>query len=251
MFPIINIGPLAIQSSGLIIIIGIWFSLNIVEKYSLLFVHPDRNFSKVLSWSLISILIFARLSYIIQFPNDFFGSPISIISFNMALFDFASGIVMAAILFVVLNYRNKINFTASLNTITPGLSLFLIFYSLSLLAVGDYFGLPTSLPWGIELWGVIRHPLQIYFMAGASLIFSFVIRQIWLKKINNLFLKFLICLSTLIIFLEYFRGDGLNQIANVNVYQIISFLILTFSLFKLNFPPLQLVLTKDENDSLN
>ena len=250
MFPILNIGPLAIQSSGLIIIIGIWFSMNIIEKYSYLFIHPDRNFSKILSWSMVSILVFARLSYIIQFPNDFFRSPLSIISPNISLFDFASGIVMATILFVVLNYRSNIKFSAALGAITPGLSVFLIFYSLSLLAVGNYFGLPTSMPWGIELWGVVRHPLQIYLMAGASLILIFVMRQIKLNRINNLFINFVICLSSLVIFLDYYRGDGLFQIANVHLFQVVAFLFLIISLFKLHFHPKRFVVANDENNSL-
>jgi prolipoprotein diacylglyceryltransferase len=251
MFPILNIGPLAIQSSGLIIIIGIWFSMDIIEKYSYLFITPDRNFSKNLYWSLISIIVFARLAYIIQFPNDFFKSPLSIISLNTALFDFASGILMATILFVVLNYRNNINFSASLAAITPGLSLFLIFYSLSLLATGNYFGLPTSMPWGIELWGVVRHPLQIYLMAGASITFIFVIRQLKLNKINNIFINFSICLSSLVIFLDYYRGDGLFQIANVHLFQFVAFLILIISLFKLHFQSKEFVVRKDDNNFHN
>jgi len=225
--------------------------MNIIEKYSYLFIHPDRNFSKTLSWSLISILVFARLSYIIQYPHDFLRSPLSIISPNTSLFDFASGIVMATILFVVLIYRNNINFSEALRAITPGLSLFLIFYSLSLLAVGNYFGLPTSMPWGIELWGVVRHPLQIYLLVGVSLIFIFIIRQIKINKINNLFINFAIYLSSLVIFLEYYRGDGLFQLANVHLIQVVAFLILIICLIKLHIHLKQFVVANDDNNSLN
>jgi phosphatidylglycerol:prolipoprotein diacylglycerol transferase len=138
--------------------------------------------------------------------------------------------------------------SAALGAITPGLSLFLIFYSLSLLAVGNYFGLPTSMPWGIELWGIVRHPLQIYLMAGASLIFIFVIRQLRLNRINNLINYFVICLSCLVIYLDYYRGDALFQIANVHLFQIVAFLFLIISLFNLHFHPKQFAVATDEKN---
>jgi phosphatidylglycerol---prolipoprotein diacylglyceryl transferase len=41
--------------------------------------------------------------------------------------------------------------------------------SLGLLLSGEALGQPTSLPWGIALFGTIRHPTQLYFVLGALL----------------------------------------------------------------------------------
>jgi prolipoprotein diacylglyceryltransferase len=32
---------------------------------------------------------------------------------------------------------------------------------------GDYYGIPTRLPWGVDLWGALRHPTQIYLTLAA------------------------------------------------------------------------------------
>jgi len=235
MLPVLNIGPIAIQTSGLIVMIGIWFSIAIIEKYSRIFIFDERNFLKILNLSLVSILIFARISYIIQYPNDFLSTPLSIISLNKALFDFNSGIIFSSILFRVLIFKYDFKIVSALNALTPGISLFLIFYSLSLFANGDYFGIPSSIPWGIGLWGIYRHPLQLYFMVGTSVIFIFIIWQISRNITNDLFLKFLIFISSLVIFLEYFRGDRTFQLHNIHILQVLAFITLIISLYIINF----------------
>jgi phosphatidylglycerol:prolipoprotein diacylglycerol transferase len=39
--------------------------------------------------------------------------------------------------------------------------------SVGLLLSGEAFGVPTSLPWGVVLFGAVRHPTQIYFALAA------------------------------------------------------------------------------------
>jgi hypothetical protein len=39
--------------------------------------------------------------------------------------------------------------------------------SVGLLLSGEAFGVPTSLPWGVPLFGAMRHPTQIYFALAA------------------------------------------------------------------------------------
>lgn len=39
--------------------------------------------------------------------------------------------------------------------------------SFGLLLSGEAFGVPTSLPWGVQLLGTVRHPTQIYLALAA------------------------------------------------------------------------------------
>lgn len=234
MFPIINIGPLAIQSAGLFIILGLWLSINLIEKYCHQFVKSERNFINLLTWTLFSIIIFSRIAYIIQFSSDFLLQPLTVFSLSPALMDFNTGIIFSAILFIILLKRNNYRYSDALTALTPGISLFLFFYFFSLFSTGDYYGLPTELPWGIKLWGLVRHPLQIYYLIGAILIFIYIILQIRNNKVQTLFQKFLIAWSLLVIFLDFFRGDNQFIFFNVHIFQLVALIILIWNLLKIN-----------------
>ena len=49
---------------------------------------------------------------------------------------------------------------------------------LATFAVGSQYGTPTGLPWGINLWGEIRHPVQLYQTFGFLLIMIFQLRHL-------------------------------------------------------------------------
>ena len=75
MFPILNIGPLAIQTPGLVIIVGIYVSVLLVEKQSKRYSLNVSDVSNLIFLYLISTIIIGRLSYVFQFPSIFFENP--------------------------------------------------------------------------------------------------------------------------------------------------------------------------------
>jgi len=234
MFPIINIGPLAIQSSGFIIILGIWFGISSIEKNCQKFFVSHKNFVTDIYWALFSILIFSRIAYIVQYPNDFFEQPISIFSPNLALFDPISGVILGSILLFILFKKDKIDIESAINAMTSGISLFLIFYFISLLAKGEYYGISTTVPWGIVLWGLTRHPLQIYYAITSMGIYIWVINSLRNNLTMDLFAKFLVAISIMFIFLDYYRGDNQNIIGGIHIVQVVGLIVLIISLLKLN-----------------
>ncbi|KPV54953.1 hypothetical protein SE17_00645 [Kouleothrix aurantiaca] len=48
-----------------------------------------------------------------------------------------------------------------------------------MLLSGEAFGLPTSMPWGVPLFGTIRHPTQIYFALTALISLGILV---WLAR---------------------------------------------------------------------
>ncbi|MHB8134179.1 MAG: prolipoprotein diacylglyceryl transferase family protein [Anaerolineaceae bacterium] len=234
MFPIINIGPLAIQSSGFIIILGIWFGISSIEKNYHKFILSQKNFMTDIYWALFSIPIFSRISYIIQYMNDFLDHPKSIFSPNLSLFDPLSGVILSAILLLILLKKDKISIESSINAMTSGISLFLIFYFTSLLANGEYYGISTTVPWGIILWGVPRHPLQIYYAIAFMGIYFWIRNSLRTNLINDLFAKFIVAISIMFIFLDFFRGDNQNIVGGIHIIQVLGLIALIISLLKLN-----------------
>jgi prolipoprotein diacylglyceryltransferase len=232
MFPIINIGPLAIQAPGLIILMGIYLSFMALEKYSAKFNLSSEIISNIVFTSLISAVIFARIAYVFQYPTIFVKNPLTILSINLSFFDPLSGLVFA-LLFLFIRIRKKeLDVLSVLDNLTPGLSIFLTFCFFSLIASGKYYGFGTDLPWGIFLWGTIRHPLQLYFLIG-SLLVNFIVWQLLKNKIaeGKTFFMFLSIQSVEFIFLDYFRGDGNFQLGNLHLMQLFALGFLFLSIF--------------------
>ncbi len=237
MLPILNIGPLAIQAPGLIIMIGIWFGLTAIEKNSAKFNINGNTLSNLVLWSLLSMVLFARIGYIAHYSAIFAERPLSVLSPNLSLFDPLSGLSLGTVFFFVLIQRKKLHISNVLNAITTGLSVFVIFFFLSLLASGNYYGLPSSLPWSIHLWGFKRHPLQLYYVLALVFLCVWIF---WLmgkpQKRHILFFEFLRWFSVIIIFLDFFRGDLGMRVGTVHVLQISAFISLLISIvFVKNF----------------
>ncbi len=236
MFPILQIGPLAIQTPGLAILLGLWIGLTVAERYaSENEVNPDKLYNLTLV-ALIFGIGGARLIYAARFPAAFSANPASLVSLNPGLLDLTGGIFTGLIAALVYGQRNKLPFWRTLDALTPALAVAGFAIGLSHLAAGTAYGAPTDLPWGIPLWGANRHPSQAYNMVAAMFILALVWpARPWLvslrKTPGSSFLVFMALTAGAQLFLEAFRGDSAILPNGIRVAQIISWIVLAASLW--------------------
>ncbi len=233
MLPTIQIGPVSIPTSTMILLVGFWLSLSLAEKYS-----SRRGISAIILNNLVLIsvivgILSSRFVFIIRYPSAFEANPLSAIYPNPNMLDPLGGV--AGVLLTALIYinRKQLNYWQVLDAITPLLSGMMVAMSLANLASGDAFGVPTNLPWAIDLWNAKRHPTQVYDTIAASII-MFILwpARSWLShlKPGGLFLSFLVLSSFTKLVTEAVRGDStlfLNQ------YRGIQFLYLGILLLSL------------------
>ena len=236
MMPILQIGPLAIQLPGLLLILGIYLGLWLAERYSSRYkVAPNTLYSLVLL-TLITGFIGARLSYVLRYPEIFTSNPGSLFSLNYTLLDQFGGISVAMLGALVYGQKKGLSFWSTLDALTPLLAAFAITLALAHIASGSAFGAVTKKPWGIELWGAKRHPSQIYEAVTASLILVILwpARQ-WIKRLvsGGYFLSFCALTSLSVLFLEAFRGDSILLPGGFRLPQVLAMLILLLSLYGL------------------
>ncbi len=234
MFPVVNIGPLALQFPGLMMILGLWLGLLLTEK-----LYKDKKINEIYNLvfiTLISGLLGARLGYVIQYQAAFSDNPINIISINSGMLDIKSGIGLGFIAFIVYCYRKNFNIWSTLDTLTPLFAVIGIALGFAHLSSGDVYGIPTSLPWGIKLWGAQRHPTQVY-----EIIFGFVILIYVIKLVNTgryqnqgvVFLAFIAMYAFSYIFIDSFRASQTLSTTGLRTSQIIAWLILALSLWSI------------------
>ncbi len=237
MFPILQIGPLAIQVPGLVLILALWIGLSIMEKNAGKHkVKADVLYNLVFS-GLVAGAIGARLTYAGRFPAAFAQSPLSLISLNPGLLDPVGGLASALIGAFIYGQRKKLSLWPTLDALTPVFGALAIALPFANLASGRGFGAETSLPWGIEIWGAVRHPTQFYETAAAIFVFTFI----WPKMTRpgkgtnpgSVFLQFVILIAALKLFLEGFRGDSVTVLNGLRTAQIAAWLVLAIALLEL------------------
>jgi prolipoprotein diacylglyceryltransferase len=157
VFPVIQIGPLALQTPGLILLIGVWAGLSLAEhgvsqpEEEAPNLNPNTLFNLALA-ALIAGIVGARLFYLIRYPSAL-ESPWSLVSVNFSLLDPWSGAAVGLIGAIVYGSRKGLLFWRTLDACTPAFAGFAITLHISHLASGDAFGAPAELPWSINCGG--------------------------------------------------------------------------------------------------
>lgn len=230
MLPILSIGRLSIQTSGLIAILAIWIGFGQIERYAKRRgLNPD-TYSTMIMTALIAGVIGARVAYVVQNAN-FWQDLTAFVSISPTMFDPLSGVLVGLLAAFIYGSRKKLPFWISLDLFTPGLAVWMIALGLMHLANGDSFGSPAQLPWSIYLYGAWRHPQQIYETAAALIIAVFIwpLKQQKDAIAGARFLLFSLLSAFARLFLEYFHGDSAVIGGMIRSAQITSLLIVIVS----------------------
>lgn len=234
MFPILQIGPLALRTPGLLLILGVYLGLILAERYSSRRgLKPDHLYNLTFI-ALIAGALGARLSFAAQHADLFKGALINLVSLDTTLLDPFGGIAAGLIAALVYGQRKQLGLWPTLDAFTPMLAVFAVALGLSNLASGKAFGAPTSLPWGIDLWGATRHPSQVYETIAALVILSVLWAQ-FRKDLppGRLFLEFIAMSAGARLFLEAFRGDSTIIFGSLRLAQVLAWVVLAVSIWML------------------
>ena len=234
MFPIFQIGPVALQVPGLVLLAGLWIGLTLSERLARRRGEDPGHLYNLVFISLITGVIGARLSYAATYPNAFTTDPRSLVSLNPGLLDPLAGALIAAGAAAIYLFRKNLPLWSTLDALTPLFAVMGIAIGISHFASGSAFGIPTQVPWGIQLWGATRHPTQIYeLMLATFTLFAimFLDRTSWSLTPGNIFLSFISLSAVARLFLEAYRGDSILLDSGFRIAQVISWLVLAACLF--------------------
>jgi prolipoprotein diacylglyceryltransferase len=238
MFQVFQVGPLELQAPGLILLVGVWLGLILAERLAPRFGAQSNQVYNLVFVALIAGVIGARVSFVIQNIEVFFQSPLNVFSLTPGLLDPLGGLAFGLVIALVYGNRKKIPWGHVLDAIVPFLCVMMIAFGASNFASGDFFGMETALPWGIELWGAKRHPTQMYLIIAGLVILSII----WFRstKPNLLegipgitFIRFVALSAGAFLFIEGFRADNSILENGIRVNQIIAWLVLAASLLGL------------------
>jgi phosphatidylglycerol:prolipoprotein diacylglycerol transferase len=210
---------------------GWWLAERIVKREAKI---NEAAFSNLTFYGLLAFVLGGRILYALDNIEIFARSPLSIFSPNPQLFDPFLGGAAAIVTMLIYGQRAKLPFWPTLDALTPLLAALMVGIGAAHLADGSAFGKETSLPWGIAVNGVTRHPSQVYEIVFAFFILNLIGTRGSLPRAGAQFLTFLAWTSAARLFLEAFRGDSALVFGSLRLGQILAWAALAVAFFALN-----------------
>lgn len=162
MYPVIPLGPARIEARSLLILIAIWTTMEVGARLAR---RAGLDGDHVYNGGLYAIavgVIAGRLAHVALFWSVYREEPLQIVSLNpnaLLTLPLVAGALLTMIAYV---WRYRLPLAPLADAVAPALLVGLALFSIGNLLAGRAYGLPTDLPWGISLWGVHRHPTQLY-----------------------------------------------------------------------------------------
>jgi prolipoprotein diacylglyceryltransferase len=235
MFPVLQLGPLAIQTPGLLLLLSVWVGVTLAGKRA-----PQRGLraetlDAIITPALIAFVIGGRVTYALSHISAIQQSPLDIISLDASLFDAFGGLIVALMVGFAYGQKMRLDLWPTLDALAPFCATLAIGLGAARLASGAAFGADTSLPWGIQLHGATRHPSQVYEVAAALFILNLVALRKPFEIPGKQFLLWVAWTAGAALFLEAFRGDSAIVLGGLRLGQIAAWVVLAGALVGLEW----------------
>lgn len=162
MLPVLQIGPFAVQTYPLALVLAGWVALAVGARAARwLGLDGDHIYNAGL-YGLLAGVIVGRFAHVLVFWPAYRSQPLEIFGFNTTAFLLWPGILAAVAVAGWYIYRRQLPLTAMLDAFAPGLLCGLAAAAIGALLTGRNPGAAANVPWSVNLWGVERHPVQIY-----------------------------------------------------------------------------------------
>jgi prolipoprotein diacylglyceryltransferase len=162
MLPYLNLGPIGLPTAPLVYILGVWLALYAVDRAARrLRQQPERLYA-LASIALLGGFIGARVTFILLHWSAYDDNLLGIIWPLTTGYNAPGGVLIGAAAGFFYGRWRRLSLWPTLDALAPGLLIFLMTASLADFLGGAGYGSLTSLPWGIDQYGVRRHAVQLY-----------------------------------------------------------------------------------------
>ncbi|MFQ6605492.1 MAG: prolipoprotein diacylglyceryl transferase [Fidelibacterota bacterium] len=262
MYPtIFKIGPLTIHSFGLLLVIAFYTCFYLLDREMKRLGYDNKIASDIVFAAALGGILGAKIYYLLENFGRVVADPIGMI-FSGAGLVFYGGLIGGTLGVTYVIRKNNFSWLHFGDIVAPLLMLGYGIGRIGCFLVGDDYGLPTKLPWGVPFenglppttyaifdryypWinldgftqGVIPvHPTQLYEFGLALIIFSFL----WSRRKNilhagQLFFTYLILAGAERFLIEFIRTNP-KYIAGLSGAQIISIFMISIGIYFLYHP---------------
>lgn len=226
MLPTLSIGPLVIPTASLVTILGIWASLAAIEKAAEIL---DLNVPWIYSLATIAMgsgFVAARTVFVAAHWSAYSENLVGIVWPLTSGYNLWAGILVGLAAAFFYGRARQLHAGDTLDALAPGMLVAAISISLADFLAGPGYGTEAQLPWSISLFGISRHPVQLYeiLVAALSLLlwFAFLRRRAFG---GHLFLLTAVVFSMGRLFIDAYRANTILTAGGYHVVQIASLFV--------------------------
>jgi len=170
MYPVlVKIGGLELYTQTVLIFLaglaGLWLALRCADRLSV----PREAVLDVTIWGFLAAMLGARALFVLLYWPYYRLYPIEILTLEGGGLSFQGGLLASGLAGLYIARRRGLNPWKVGDVMAPGLALALPIMRVGCLMNGCDSGIATTVPWGLPIGGVVRHPIQLY-EAGANLL---------------------------------------------------------------------------------
>ncbi len=232
MLTTLQVGPLALPTYPLMLLIAGWVGLAVSAKAAgRLGLDADHLYNAGLC-GMLAGLIAGRLAHVIGFWSAYRTQPIEIVGLNTRAFLLLPALAAALGVGAWYVQRHRLPWLTVLDACTPGALVASAIISLGALLAGRALGAPAHVPWAIEVWGVPRHPTQVYEML-ADLAVALVVLSVLAKpaRPGTGALVGLLGYGLSRWLLEPFRAESLLVLGGIRAAQLLGLAVALIALY--------------------
>ncbi|MBX3013897.1 MAG: prolipoprotein diacylglyceryl transferase [Caldilineaceae bacterium] len=170
MYPVLPFGPMTIPTGPLVALVALTVGLEVAGRVGR---RLHLSTDDVWNIGLVSIsvsLIVARLWNVIQFWEVYLAEPGLILSLRPSGFVWSAGLAAGLIVAYAYLWRRSLAPAPMAVTFAAGALSAAALLASGAFLTGSLIGLPTDLPWALPYYGVLRHPVALYYALGFVLL---------------------------------------------------------------------------------
>lgn len=232
MLPTLSLGSIVLPTTGLVFILGVWVLLSVIERAAkALNLDAEATYS-LSTVALVGGFIGARLTFVALHWSAYQENLAGIVWPLTSGFDIWGGLIVGLTAAFFYGRARQLPPLITLDALIPGLVMAFMVVSLADFLGGPGFGEETSVFWAISLFGIRRHPVQIYeLVIGGLALFAW-----WRTLPNRTFDGQLFLIGTAVysagrLLTDAYRANAWLTTSGLHVVQLLSLLILLVSLF--------------------
>lgn len=234
MLPVLNIGPLAIPTRSLLVLMSFWLAQEVIIRLARRQRLDENAFANFGLLTIGAGLLAARLVYAAYYLSIFAQNPFALFSLTTQSMAWTEGALIGLLLGLLYLHHKQIPLRDTCDLLLPTIALLWALDGLGTFLSGDAYGQPTTMPWGIFLWEESRHPVQLYHMLASGLIAALLMWRLPHAPYRGwTALAGIALLGLTQLFLEGFRGAPAITTSGFRINQLWALAISLLALWRL------------------